>query len=65
MSISIQVDVFCDICNLAWEFSYTTFHPNVVKARRARKNMKRLGWTTKKIDGKLKDVCPKCKEEIK
>ena len=58
MSISITVDMWCDIC-----FTWEHLGSNDTKISVQRKLAKAQGWTTKKIDGEMKDICPHCRKK--
>ena len=56
MSITTSKDVFCDVCS-AW------IHGGIeCDAKHARGTARLSGWKRKKLNGKLKDICPRCLE---
>jgi hypothetical protein len=66
MSLTITTDVFCDGvvdgegCH-AWTEGVT--HPTSVQATDARERAKAKGWTRRKRDGRMVDLCPLCSNE--
>jgi Na+-translocating ferredoxin:NAD+ oxidoreductase RNF subunit RnfB len=49
-------DINCDIC-------FMWIPTNCTTLKEARKILKKEGWPTKKIDNKVIDICPNCKDK--
>ena len=60
MSYVISTDIFCDVCNCAWEFGITG---NKERKRAAMKRARLYGYVVYKEDGIIKHRCEKCQEE--
>ena len=61
MSITITTDVFCDGDECGdWEHGVSG---SKVKVRAARKQVQRSGWVRVVHDGKLRDLCPRCRQK--
>lgn len=56
MSIQTITEVTCDCCGLRVA-GYTGTRTNHI---RARDNLKRLGWTVRTVNHKLRDLCTTC-----
>lgn len=50
-------DIMCDGGCSQWECSSCT------TLKGARKVMKSRGWKTRKVDGRVEDICPKCQTD--
>lgn len=53
MSWSTQITVFCDICSDWDQYSWKSI-------RVARRDLKKKGWRTLRVEGRTVDKCPKC-----
>ena len=60
MSITVSTDVFCDVCG-CWD--HGTTGPKVDKTQALKSVKVNYGWTTRKVGGKLTDLCPNCKDK--
>jgi hypothetical protein len=56
MTARLTLDIFCDGCG-GWEHADGTLNKHEGRANVQRQ----YGWTSKRVDGKLIDLCPNCK----
>lgn len=56
MNTTITTDIFCDICH-DWICGVTGIEPHI---KQARKVAKQNGWTRRRVNGRMLDLCTKC-----
>ena len=64
MSITVTTDIFCDLCQ-EWKHGVSLSRSIKSASRFTRKSAKENGWVYKKIDNRMRDICPDCQRKMK
>ena len=56
--IRVTTDLACDRCG-CWEHGISSHR---VETRWVRAELRKRGWRTRRRDGRVEDLCPKCVE---
>jgi hypothetical protein len=61
MSVTVTTHLFCDNCH-DWDEDIFVSGVMTAEHSKVRRIAKRRGWVRRKIEDKLVDLCPKCKD---